>query len=201
MPRHTRTRPFARLRAAAPPLLCLLFALALTGGSAARSQDGADESKWETTTSGGMSFSLPGKPKEQTQTVQSPSGPVEVRITSFERGREAFMVAHTEFPAQIANSPALANPKVLLDTGRDGALRNVNGKLISERDLVLNGHPGREVVGEVSEKKSAFTARIYWAKPNLYQIVYIHTQGTAVSADGRKFLDSLKIEKPAAPPN
>ncbi len=148
--------------------------------------------KWETVNEGGMTVEMPGKPQKQTQTVQSPAGPVTVNILSVERSSEAFMVAYNEFPAQIAN--ALTDPKLLLDSGRDGALRNVNGKLTSERNVTIGSYPGREIVGEVPDKKASFTARIYWAKPRLYQAIYISPQGKSITDDGKKFLDSLKLQ-------
>jgi hypothetical protein len=153
---------------------------------------GALATKWETVSEGGMTVEMPGTPKKQTQTVQSPAGPVTVNILGVERSSEAFMVAYNEFPAQIAN--ALTDPKTLLDSGRDGAIRNVNGKLTSERNVQIGSYPGREIVGEVPDKKASFTARIYWAKPRLYQIIYISPQGKTITDDGKKFLDSLKIQ-------
>lgn len=175
-----------RKRSSLPALaVFVVFALACGGLTGA---------KWETVSEGGMSVEMPGKPQKQTQTVQSPAGPVTVNILGLERSSEAFMVAYNEFPAQIANSPGLANPKALLDSGRDGALRNVNGKLTSERDMTIGNYQGREIVGEVPDKKASFTARIFWAKPRLYQAIYISPQGKSITDDGKKFLDSLKLQ-------
>ncbi|HEX5706554.1 MAG TPA: hypothetical protein VFX96_04625 [Pyrinomonadaceae bacterium] len=198
MKRDARKHAANALRAAALPL-CLLLVMFCFDARPALSQGGAAAPKWETVKAGGMSIDMPGKPSRQTQTVQSAGGPVEVHLIGIDRGSEGFMVSHNEFPAVIAN--ALTDTKTLLDAGRDGALKNADGKLISERDLTLGGHPGREVVGEVPSKKTAFTLRVYWVKPHLYQVIYLHPQASAVTADGRKFLDSPRVEQTAAPAN
>lgn len=165
-----------------------LFVLAVLGCSS------LSETKWETVSEGGITVEMPGKPTKTTQTAQTAAGPINVNMLMVDKGSEAYMAAYNEFPAAAASN--VIDPKLLLDSGRDGALRNVNGKLTSERPLTLGSVPGRELVGEGNSqgKDVAFIARIYWASPRLIQVIYMREKSKAESPDGKKFLDSLKIQ-------
>ncbi len=166
----------------------LLFLLAVLGCSSFTG------TKWETVSEGGISVQMPGKPTRQTQTAQTPVGPINVNMLLVDKGAEAYMAAYNEFPAAAAAN--VPDPQVLLNSGRDGALRNINGKLQSERPVTLGAHPGREIIGEgtTQGKQVAFTARIYWASPRLIQVIYMREKSKSESADGKKFLDSLQIQ-------
>jgi hypothetical protein len=165
-----------------------LFVLAVLGCSS------MTETKWEPVNEGGVTVQMPGKPNKQTQTAQTAVGPINVNMFMVDKGSEAYMMAYNEFPAAAAK--AVGDPQVLLNNGRDGALRNVNGKLTSERPITLGSIPGRELIGEgtTSGKEVAFTARIYWANPRLIQIIYMREKSKAESPDGKKFLDSIQIQ-------
>lgn len=166
----------------------LLFLLAVLGCSSLTG------TKWETVSEGGITVQMPGKPTKQPQTTQTPLGPININMLMVDKGAEAYMVAYNEFPAAAA--ARVPDPQILLNSGRDGALRNVNGKLQSERPVTLGSYPGREIVGEgnTQGKDVVFTARIYWANPRLVQVIYMREKSKAESPDGKKFLDSLKIQ-------
>lgn len=150
--------------------------------------------KWETVSEGGITVQMPGKPTKQTQTAQTPVGPINVNMLMVDKGSEAYMAAYNEFPAAAASQ--VKDPKSLLDNGRDGAIRNVNGKLTSEKPITLGSYPGRELAGEgtTQGKEVAFTARIYWANPRLVQVIYMREKSKSESPDGKKFLESLQIQ-------
>lgn len=170
-------------------LLPLIVVAAFVAGCS-----GAMGTKWETVNEGGISVQMPGKPTKQTQTAQTPAGPINVNMLMVDKGSEAYMTAYNEFPAEAAKR--VTDPKSLLDNGRDGALRNISGKLTSERPVTLGGHPGRELIGEgnTQGRDVAFTARIYWASPRLIQVIYMREKSKSESPDGKKFLDSLQIQ-------
>lgn len=147
--------------------------------------------KWETVSEGGFSVELPGKPNKQTQTVNTPAGPIAINMFTTETGGEAFIVGYNDFPAQAAN---IVPAETILNSARDGAIKNVNGKVTSERSINLNGNPGKEFVGDsTTPMEGTFSARIYWVKPRLYQVLYVHRKGTAASENGQKFMNSFKL--------
>jgi hypothetical protein len=155
--------------------------------------------KWETLSEGGFTAQMPGKPEKQTQTIPTAVGSVTFNTFSVEHRSEAFIVGYNDFPAAAITN---ADPEQLLNNAKNGAVKNVGGKVTGEKSITMAGNPGKEFVGEgVSpapdssgkRQEATFTARIYWAKPRLYQVLYIHPKGSASSETGQKFLDSFQI--------
>ena len=155
--------------------------------------------KWETLSEGGFTVQMPGKANKQTQSVSTAVGPVTFNTFSLELRNEAFIVGYNDFPiAATAN----IDPEQLLNNAKTGAVQNVSGKVTGEKSITMAGHPGKEFVGEGispeadssgKKQEATFTARIYWASPRLYQVLYVHPKGSAVSETGQKFLDSFQI--------
>ena len=151
------------------------------------------QTKWETLDEGGMTVQMPGKPEKQTQTTNTPVGPVNINMLTTQSGDEAFIVGYSEFPDAPATRSA--DPEMLLNRARDGAVQNVNGKVTSEKAITMSGHPGKEFTGDsTSPQEATFTARVYWVAPRLYQVLYIRPKTTAApSENGQKFLDSFQL--------
>jgi hypothetical protein len=175
-------------------LLPTLFAALLVCGCSALLAP-----KWETLNDGGFTVQMPGKAEKQSQSVETQVGPIAFNTFSVEHSGEAFIVGYNDFPvAATAN----IDPEQLLNNAKTGAVQNVGGKVTGEKSITMAGHPGKEFVGEgVSpgsdssgkKQEATFTARIYWASPRLYQILYVHPKGSAASDTGQKFLDSFQL--------
>jgi len=150
--------------------------------------------KWETVNEDGFTVQMPGTPTHQTQSVDTASGKIDITLLSVEKSGEAFIVGYNDIPAAVA-AMADQNPDSFLNNARDGAVRNVNGKVTSERPVTIDGHPGKEFIGDsTSPQEATFTARVYWVNPHLYQQLYIRPKaGSATSENGQKFLDSFKL--------
>lgn len=149
--------------------------------------------KWETATEGDLSVEMPGKPTKQSKDIPTPAGKATGQMLTLDKGAEAYVLAFHEFPAAVANLNI--DPKVLLKGASDNAVKNIAGKVTSQRDVSVSGHPGTELIGEGSKdgKDIEFTIRMYWAKPRLIQTLYINEKGKGDKSDAMKFHDSLKI--------
>jgi len=149
--------------------------------------------KWETVSEGGITVEMPGKPTKQAQDVPTGTGKATGQMFTLDKGAEAYVLAFHEFPAAV--SSLNIDPKVLLKGASDGAVRNIDGKVTSQRDVTVGGYPGTELVGEGSKdgKDIEFTIRMYWAKPRLIQTLYLSEKGKGNKENATKFLDSLKV--------
>ena len=149
--------------------------------------------KWETVSEGGLTAEMPGKPTKQSQDIPTGGGKATGQMLTLDKGAEAYVLAFHEFPAAVSNLNI--DPQVLLKSASDGAVKNIDGKVTSQRDVTVNGHPGTELIGEGSKdgKDIEFTIRMYWAKPRLIQTLYLSEKGKGDKANATKFLDSLKI--------
>lgn len=135
---------------------------------------------------------MPGNPKRQTQTQNSPVGPIVVNSFVVERTQEgvAYMVAYSDFPDNLVERVKV---KELLDGARDGALRATQSQLVSQRDITLNGHPGREL--EFVKSEQITKNRMYVVNDRLYQVMVLTTkeQEKFLTRSIAGFLNSFRL--------
>ena len=179
--RKVRIEKLKRLIILAFPLAVVLACSSLGG------------QKWETVTEGDLSVEMPGKPTKQSQDIPTGGGKATGQMLTLDKGAEAYVLAFHEFPASV--SALNIDPKLLLKGASDGAVKNIAGKVTSQRDITVGGHPGTEIIGEGKKdgKDIEFTVRMYWAKPRLIQTLYLSEKGKGDKSNATKFLDSLKI--------
>ena len=168
-------------------LVALVFPIAVVLACSSLTQ------KWETVSEDGITVEMPGKPTKQSQDIPTGTGKATGQMLTLDKGSEAYILAYHDFPQEIANAPI--DPKRLLKGASDGAVTNVDGKVVSQRDITNGSYPGTEIVGSGSKdgKEIEFTIRLYWAKPRLVQTLYLAEKGKSNQKNATKFLDSLKI--------
>ena len=176
-----RIEKLKRLIILAFPLAVVLACSSLTGA------------KWETVTEGDLSVEMPGKPTKQAQDLPTPAGKASGQLLTLDKGAEAYVLAFHTFPPLVAS--ANIDPKPLLKGASDSVVRSMNGKVTSQRDVNVGGHPGTEIIGEGNKdgKDVEFTIRVYWAKPRLIQTLYLSEKGKGDKSNATKFVESLKI--------
>jgi hypothetical protein len=177
---EVRISKLKKLVALAFPILVLLACSSLT-------------QKWETVSEDGITVEMPGKPNKQSQDVPTGTGKASGQMFTLDKGSEAYILAYHEFPQAMTNLNI--DPQVLLKGASDGAVQNIDGNVVSQRDITNGSYPGKEIVGSGSKegKEIEFTIRLYWAKPRLVQTLYLAEKGKTNQKNATKFLDSLKI--------
>ncbi|MCI0663055.1 MAG: hypothetical protein L0220_18475 [Acidobacteria bacterium] len=133
---------------------------------------------------GNFAVTMPGKPLEMSQTIETDVGKVPTKVFIANEGRISFMAMYADYPLVI-DTPE--NIKPGLDDSRDMMLSKLNGKLISEKEYVFKKYPGRELKAKTSE--GLIRLRMYLVKRRLY-IVGVLARGT----DDIKLLESAKPE-------
>lgn len=168
-------------------LVALAFPIAIVLACSSLTQ------KWETVNEDGITVEMPGKPNKQSQDIPTGTGKASGQMFTLDKGSEAYILAYHEFPAALTNLNI--DPQVLLKGASDGAVNNIDGKVVSQRDITNGSYPGKEIVGSGSKegKEIEFTIRLYWAKPRLVQTLYLAEKGKTNQKNATKFLDSLKI--------
>ncbi len=133
---------------------------------------------------------MPGKPKVKNETVNMPFGKVNT-ITYMAGSRKiGCAVAYADYPALLIKS---ADPQKLLDGARDGAIKDGNGRLISETSINFHGLPARDVLIEVPGK--TFTATRYiLVSPRFYTLLFFAPENKGHEQDISQFFNSFKID-------
>lgn len=116
---------------------------------------------------GSFSVGLPGTPYEESSPVDQPGG---ASYTDHEVGwvsadhTTGYWVNIFEFPT---GTMVGQDPTTFYDTAQADAIRAASAALVAERDLVLDGHPGREYVGLADGV--TFSVRMYLVGDRLYK--------------------------------
>ncbi len=180
-------------------LLCYaLLVLLLVTTTNVRTLFSAGQTAWQefTSTAGGYSIVMPGKPIEQKQAVDTTGGSVDLYSASIDNQSGSYIAMYADYPA---NAVGQSDPQKLLDGSRDGAVANSGGTLVSEQKLLLNNNPGREIQVSVPAQNGQAAVlivdRYFLVGQRLYQTMAIIPNSQQVSADARKFLDSFKLLK------
>jgi hypothetical protein len=121
---------------------------------------------------GGFKILMPGTPQETKQKVKSKNGEVEVNLFTVERPQEdvKYTVAYIDYPEAYIS---MLNDKNLLeqaiDTGKNTALKNANGTVISEETIKLGDYSGKEI-NYTKPGDKIVKHRIFLVGKRLYQI-------------------------------
>ncbi len=102
---------------------------------------GCQRSTWEefSSSEGAFSILMPGAPTEHTNTVNTAVGPIDAYFFLLEQKDIAYMVGYSDYPDTVVQK---TNPDAILEGARNGAVANVQGKLLKELIISLNGYPG-----------------------------------------------------------
>lgn len=169
----------------------ILFTLCMAGAAAA-------DTTWQEFKSaeGRLTVLFPGEPKLERTPVDVPNvGKVEEVMWTYELKDVAmFGVAWVDYPKELV---AQGDRTKMLDGARDGAAKNIGGKIVSEKPITMHGFPGRELKVEVPKSPLVFLAQIYLVNERLYQVILVTTASHASAPEVTKFFASFKFDPPA----
>lgn len=149
--------------------------------------------RWEEFSSaeGAFTVLMPGDPEAQVDTVNTAAGRLDLHSFMVEQGDRVYGVSYADYPEVAVEG---SDPETMLDGARDGAVANVQGTLLSELIISLEGHPGREIKVEVAGGEYTLQARIFLVDSRLYQILVGTPIDDAFSTDVDRFLDSFALQ-------
>jgi hypothetical protein len=154
----------------------------------------ADEGDLEKVTSkeGKFTVLLPKNPETQTSNVTSAVGEIQLVIVSATLGDSWYAAAYADYPAEALKN---ADSAKLLDGARDGAVANVNGKLIKEDKITLGKakHPGRELLIQAPDGKIYARMRMYLVGNRLYQVIVAGTETDVKAKTANSVFDSFAL--------
>jgi hypothetical protein len=143
---------------------------------------------------------LPGTPRSQHLTLDSPFGRAEMNAFLVEKSTsEAYGVVFIDYPKE-----GQVDADKILETARDEQVAGVKGKLLESRDYKVGSVPGRSFEYEFTiadGTKLTGRTRIFLLKKRLYQVGVIGTNDIAWGQVATKFLNSFDMgdtHKPAS---
>jgi len=155
---------------------------------------------WVLFEDGNCKILFPKAPDDQTQTTNTAIGPLKMYIHMYEVPDGAaddnflYGIIETEYPDSLINS----NKKELLDkffrNSIDGAVQNVNGKLLTETKIQLDGFPGREFRIDFKDGLAVITMRAYLAGHIMYFLQTITPTKKDHNKSIGRFMDSFAFK-------
>jgi hypothetical protein len=140
---------------------------------------------------GGYRVAFPAQPIEDGRNVDTTVGAVRMRTSAVEIGDKIFMTIDSVYPSHLA----MGDPESDLDSVRNGGVRNVNGKLLSEERLSIDNAPARRVVIDIPHSNQAAEALMVLDGHRLYQAVYLGPRDSQGKDDAKRFLSSFALER------
>lgn len=168
------------------PSISLLLAVCLAGCSAAPKEFKSEDGKF--------SVMAPVALQKTTQEVETQGGKLDLHLFYGQDGDLGYFVSYCDYDPQVAKASLAEN---MLDGARDGAVSNVNGKLVSETNITLGDHPGREVIIEARAEDrppAIIKSRMFMVKNRLYQVTTVASRGRAGDKELDNFLRSFKLQ-------
>jgi hypothetical protein len=148
---------------------------------------------------GQFTVMLPGTPTESDKSFDTPYGRAEAREYVL-RTSAYYSIFYTIFPFDIERKPEVLNR--FLNNTRDNSVTRINGKVLVETDISLDGHPGRMMKVAtpdgtiIRSKKIAVGNRLYQIIVATPKELLAPDSGLFDESRATKFLDSFKLAKP-----
>jgi len=147
-----------------------------------------------TSEEGYFSISFPGEPTESSEEISTAIGPMTIVMYTYESRNGVYLAGYSDYPDEIIEQ---SDPNDLLNGAQSGAVSNVNGQLISSKDIDIATYPGKQVVFNIPKSNRVppggiGKAHFYLVDSRLYQILSIE-EGSNVSAAANQFLDSFDL--------
>ncbi|KAM3101875.1 hypothetical protein ACKFKF_06325 [Phormidesmis sp. 146-12] len=144
---------------------------------------------------GKFSVTSPIALREETKTLDTMAGKINLHMFTATEKNKAYFVAYADYPEQLLK---VSNPEKMLDGARDGAVSNVNGKLVDEKKVSIDGSPGRELTIEAkgsNGQDGTVKARVFLVKNRLYQAMVVAPKEEVNATEMDAFLQSFKLSQ------
>jgi hypothetical protein len=147
---------------------------------------------------GGFRVLMPGEPTKKTRKLETPQGDAVIVTYSIQTRKAAFLVIRSDLPPKVDVTDA----KKLLDDARDKGVKNSGGTLRDEKEIELDGHPGREMTLELPDSKvkggGIYKTRIYLVGHAHLQVITLAPKSEANLKEINAFLDSFRLKEAGA---
>ncbi len=175
-------------------LFCIVSAFFLTTAFVATD-------KWQLFETDDYSILFPQKVKTERKEIDSEVGKLQLDITMYDASGDEkednliYGLFTTVYPDSIMNSDKKEILQKFFRGAIDGAVKNVQGKLLSEEEISLNDFPGREIRVDYREGLAVIKMRCYLVHNILYMIQTITLTEKEKNPSALFFLNSFKLKQ------
>ncbi len=140
---------------------------------------------------GRFSVQMPGEPKYKAQKLPGTNTTQHQFLYESKDGRVAHLVAY-QIDANLAGLSKKQKQAVMIEA-RDAVPKAFTGKLLADKEIDLDGHPGREFKITIPQLKAEYRSRMCIVGDRLYQVVLVGGREITESKEADAFLNSFKL--------
>ncbi len=144
----------------------------------------------------GYRVEFPEAPKVVGEDVKTGSSVRRLEVATFERRRPGasvtFMTPLPERPAGYAGG----DPQALLDRVRDDTVSWMNGQLLEDKRIMVDGQPARRSVIDMPQDNQVCVLLAVLRGEQLYKAIAVVTAGQENGADTQRFINSFALLPP-----
>jgi len=155
---------------------------------------------WYLIESSEFSIEFPKKPEATNQNVHTEIGDLKTDMFVYETSKDGdvnflYGLATSEYPDSLINSGKTAMLPTFFRNAVDAFVKNVQGKLLSEKPIEINGFPGKEVKIYFQDSAAIIKMRLYLVRNKAYVMQTITETSEDNNADVMRFHNSFKLKK------
>lgn len=136
---------------------------------------------------------LPANPEYQTQIVDATVTHIYVARDSARTPPFVYTLTFGDYPKEKFIDKE--SPKKILDADRDGFVKAVNGKVLSETSVTKDGNPGRAIEISAEGGQARYFLREFLVDNRIFHLAVCVPAASAADADVGKFFDSFQLPK------
>lgn len=142
---------------------------------------------------------MPGEPALKEKVLNSDLGEIKLVMYMYQPPKDgndpnvAYAISYMDYPADRITSDSTQLIKAFFDNARDGAIRSIQGKLLTEEIIKYKQYPGREQRIDFRNGMVVIKYRHYLVKNRLYSLQVITPTENNFNKSINKFLDSFKV--------
>ena len=147
----------------------------------------------------GYSVQFPSVPTASDQTIPSEIGPLHMKMQMLDQSKDnsksnmLYLANHTIYPNKYEAFKDTANLSVFYKEAINGAVTNVNGKLLTEKDIFYKEYPGKEIKIDYGNGYAIITARMFLIGYDMYMIQTITETAKDDNKEMDNFFDSFEL--------
>jgi hypothetical protein len=155
---------------------------------------------WVKVETADYSVEFPAEPIAEAQHSNSPIGPLVLDIKVYEvveiekDDNYVYGIISTEYPEGSVHSDKKESLKAIFDGAVNGAVENMNGKLLSQKEIEMKGYPGREFRIDFQNGVATVTMRAYLVKNKMLILQTICDPKKEGNAASKHFFASFELK-------
>jgi len=136
---------------------------------------------------------LPANPEYQTQIVDAMVTHIYIAKDTSHTPAFVYTISFGDYPKEKFIDKD--SPKKIFDADRDGFVKAMNGKVLSEASVTKDAHTGRAIVISGEDGKARYLLREFLIDNRIFHLAACVPAASVDDADVAKFFDSFQVPK------